>query len=145
MANPVTNDQLKTFFAATLRLRGGKSDLVESYDTFVPVANTRAYNQILARLLAKGYSRTNADAWDDLANTVKFQATYYLFHSGAQLQADDTWPEKFNVLASLDDENFVLLVNGEIVDIESDEAGISYGKMTYLTTVEETFIGEDAP
>lgn len=145
MASPVSNEQLKTFFAAQLRLRGGKGDLVASYDVLVPVMNSRAYNQILAKLLAKGYSRANIDAWDELANTIKFQATYYLFHSGAQLQADDTWPEKFNILETLDDEDFVLLVNGELVDVEADEAGISYGKMTYLETVEDTFIGGDAP
>lgn len=145
MASPVSNEQLKTFFAAQLRLRGGKGDLVASYDVLVPVMNSRAYNQILAKLLAKGYSRANIDAWDELANTIKFQATYYLFHSGAQLQADDTWPEKFNILETLDDEDFVLLVDGELVDVEADEAGISYGKMTYLETVEDTFIGGDAP
>lgn len=140
MATYVSNSDLKDYFAGQLRLKDGSSALPSGIPEILYTrANQAAFDEILAKLRGRGYSREDIDQWDRREEFNLDLGTYWLLRSAANLEADDTWPEKFNRRAELDD--VILTIDGEPVEVVSAESNIAHGRLDDFENL--SFIDDD--
>lgn len=113
-----TDAALKTAVAG--RLKQSESDLPDYWDEIVSKANTAAYQEIVSRLTARGYSQAVINAW---SRGNEFQHDIGLFwalvHGGGYSEADDRFINKLDRRNELDT---------VLVEIESRTVG--RGKMS---------------
>lgn len=139
----VTNDRLSNYYASVLRVAQGPSGVASSISPqFVTDANTFAYNIIRSKLRARGYSLTDIDQWDRREEFNLKLGTYNLLLSAANLQSDDTWPEKYNIEDQLDD--VIVTIDGEPVEIETEDANAESGRMACYSDLDED-LEDDLP
>jgi len=140
VATYVSNSDLKDYFAGQLRLKDGSSALPSGIPEILYTrANQAAFDEILAKLRGRGYSREDIDQWDRREEFNLDLGTYWLLRSAANLEADDTWPEKFNRRAELDD--LILTIDGEPVELVSGESNIAHGRLDDFENL--SFIDDD--
>lgn len=77
----LTDGQLETALAAALKV-ASVSDLDDYWDTIVPQANAAAYQEILGRLLRRGFTKAQVDAWDRGSEFQRDIGLYYALIKG---------------------------------------------------------------
>lgn len=75
-----TDAAIKTDVAAALKL-ASSSDLPAWWDTVIPRAHTAAYQEIIGALLARGFTKTQADTWDRGEEFERHLSLYFAFTS----------------------------------------------------------------
>lgn len=131
----ITSEELKTSVAAYV-LKGESDELIDAWDVIIPDALETAYQELLAILVNRGYTKAQVDAWDGLNAYWRRLATYYAITLGSGLvqNYDDKWVEKLKpdlkfletaqisiggVQATPDDEADGMVLQGDL-DTEDD-------------------------
>lgn len=115
MAGPwISEADLKQKVADILKKDVG--DLDAYWDRHVATARTDGYGDIAARLLGRGYTMSQLDAWDDRVKYNRHQALYWLFVEGyLPTDADDREINKLDHRKELEDPGITLMINGQAV------------------------------
>ena len=130
-----TDAQIKIQLAATLHT--DLALLPDWWDTIIITANDSAYQEIVSRLLIRGYSKAQIDTWDRGNEFEVYIALYRALIQGANAQAyDDRWPEKLKYWVDQLAE-IAIAVNGVIVAPAGAFSPFGHGK---LLTGDDIFV-----
>ena len=134
----ITAAEVKAYLAFHLKQNGiddlPSPDLIDAEIT-AAIAMTAA--QFTTALLKLGYSGAQITSWLDETEGEgyqKDQTLWRLLRSIASLDADDLWPEKFNVLKDFAPD--VLVIDGVIVEPAGEDAGSGVGRFSYMDGVD---------
>lgn len=86
-----------------------------------------AYSAIVSRLLSRGYSQSQVDAWDYRVEFNKSVAIYWLLVNVANLDASTVWVDKFDRRAELD--TLSLIVGGVVVTPATQAGQVGHGRL----------------
>lgn len=90
----ITEAQLKEELAAYLHLTDS-ADLPAWWSPIIATANDSAYQTIVEKLLGRGYTMANIDAWSRRVEFSKYIGVYRALVAGVGVQAEsDIWAEK---------------------------------------------------
>lgn len=119
----VTDAELSAAVADRLKLAGVES--LQDYwtDTIIPQANAAAYQEILGALLARGFTKATADAWDRGEEFQLSQGLFFALMNAGAYQGYD--PETLKCLDRRADlANVLVFVAGEWVKPVGDKPGL---------------------
>jgi hypothetical protein len=126
--------------ALAFHLKGNTVAVIPSPDLLdaqVTEAMTTAGAQFQERLLLLGYTAAQVTSWigETLGHGYHLDQTLWrLLRNLANLDADDLWVEKFNVLKDFAPTS--LVIDGVIVEPEGEEAGSGVGRLSFLDGVD---------
>ena len=121
-----------------------EQDQVPGYwDPIVSDSNAAGYNEIVTKLVARGYSKAQVDAWDRGAEFEIDIALFWCLVKGAGLHGyDDKFINKLDRRAELDEVD--VLIDGKLVD-PAGVAGDQWGWGLQETSNERfSFDADDA-
>src|SRR5438552_863679 len=96
------------------------------WDTILTDAHNKAYNEILRRLLARGFSIDQAKTWDAGAEFEKDMTLWWTLNNGGALNpAEDKWIMKLDRRKELDDVD--VLIGGALVVPVTGRQGVGFG------------------
>jgi hypothetical protein len=144
----ITDSQLLDLIAAALKVGGGQAALVATapyWSTLASEANTAAYNEIVARLTARGFTPAQIAAWDRGAEFQKNIGLYWALVKGGALDGfDDRFIRALNQYVA--DVRDVLVTNGGVWQVTGDTPGtVSTGAFTGSNDLFGTPIDRDDP
>lgn len=84
----LTDAQIVPLLAAQLKIDLATGTLDPFWLTLLATAHSRAYNEIVMRLVQRGYTQAQVDAWDRGAEFEQDLAVFWALSQGAGLQAD---------------------------------------------------------
>lgn len=91
----ITDTQLKTLVAAALKKPTADLDAVDYWPVIITECNAAAYNEIVSRLAARGFTTAQIAAWDRGAEFEKRIGLYWALVEGGCLDAfDDKFIER---------------------------------------------------
>lgn len=142
----VTDNDLTTVVVAALKKSLADLTTLANGDasywpTLISDANLAAYNEIVGRLVARGYLKTQIDTWDRGVEVQKKIGLYWSLVEGGALDGfDDKWTDKLeryflgpdNVL-----DTCVLTANGIVLDPAGSPGTIGTGA---LNTDQDMFV-----
>lgn len=123
----ITDNELKTYLAAHLKA-AGVSSLPAHWDVLVPIANTAAYNEIRRRLLGRGFTTAQIDAWDERVFFSYSLSVCHLLKHAASGDTPDTWQKKFCIVDQLDTVD--IMVSGALVEPDAGASDFGHGSIT---------------
>ena len=122
-------------------------ELQSHWDLILTDSNSSAYNEILSRLLARGYTKVQIDSWDRGAEFQRMIGLYRCLIQGVTGEAyDDKWPEKLTYwLEQLDT---VLLIAGGALVADGTATDIGHGPQStgrdiFVVDPDSNLVGED--
>lgn len=108
----VTDDAVREQFASVLLKVLGVDRLPDGYERLVARSNQRAYSFLRRKLIARGYSASQADSWDDREElNLDLAVMWCLLEDGTSAGTAKSYDRR----AELDDAMFRLTVGGEAV------------------------------
>lgn len=154
----VTDNELTAIVTASLKKAAADMATLANGDasywpTLIADANLAAYNEIVGRLVARGYTKTQIDTWDRGAEVQKKIGLYWSLVEGGALDGfDDKWVNKLeryflgqdNVL-----DTAILTASGEVLNPDGAPGTVSLGPLktdqdmfVMPTSEEDSRIGE---
>ena len=119
----ITNNQLLQAIADRLKLASTSELPAYWSSTIGPDANTAAYQEIVGQLLARGYSKSQVDAWDRGAEFQKSIGLFFaLSNAGVYAGYDPETIENLDRREEL--ERVIVTVSGEWVKPTGDKPGL---------------------
>jgi hypothetical protein len=133
----ITTSELEDYVAGYLH--GDTADVLLSQVTahstqFV----SNGYQEILGRLLNRGFTTAQIDAWDRRVEFSLDISTWFALRHIAQAEDSDLWPQKFDRREELD--TVVVVSDGEVQEPEAGARRIGQGD---LSTTYDTFVYDE--
>lgn len=111
----VTSEQLQQAVADDLH-KGDRTALRSRWVAICDRSIVRGYRDIYTRLVAKGYTPAQLDAWDDRVSYTMDQALFWAFVEGSGLaDYSDRDYNKLDHRKELAEESFAIMINGQVV------------------------------
>ena len=127
MPNYITDEAVKDQVAAELSLVD-RFALEAKYDTICPWAATKATGTIRRKLVARGYTVAQVEAWDDLDEFAVQLSLYWSMARGMNQGANDVWVEKLKE-AEEDLDTVTILIDGEEADPDGGGSTVGQGDL----------------
>lgn len=122
----ITASDLKDVLAAHLKLANATA-LPSQIDVVADQCVQAGYQEIVSRLLDRGFTQAQIDDWDRNAEFNRDLAMWFVLRHVAESDDGDLWPQKFDRREEL--ESVVVVVDGEVQEPGSSARRIGYGEM----------------
>jgi hypothetical protein len=122
----ITDATLEAMLAAALKLADGTSALSSFWTTLVTQCNLRAYGEIKGRLLRRGFTAEQVDAWDRGAEFQTDIGLYLtLMYGGALENFDEAFIKRINRIGEL--KTVQVYDDDEAISPEATPGTVGYG------------------